>query len=387
MSVPVLDLTRQYRRIETEIQQAVAEVFTSQHFILGKHGKALEQEAALHLGAGHAVGVASGTDALLLGLRVLGLHPGEGVITTPFTFFATAGAIHNAGGRPFFVDVDPETFNLSPRALRRFLDAECVRGEGGRPVHRSTGTTIRVLLPVHLYGLCCDMDALNSLAREWGLLVLEDACQAYGSTYKGRRAGVLGDMAGFSFFPTKNLGGAGDGGLVTTGDPALADALRMWRVHGSRERYVHETIGYNSRLDEVQAAVLRVKLRHVEDWNGERVRVAERYGRALQGIPGVKAPSVPEGYAHIFHQYVIRTAERDALKAFLDGKGIGSMVYYPIPLHLQSCFRFLGYKEGDFPESERAAAEVLALPVFAELSEEEVMEVAQAIRDFHAGRR
>jgi len=387
MSVPVLDLTRQYRRIETEIQQAVAEVFTSQHFILGKHGKALEQEAALHLGADHAVGVASGTDALLLGLRVLGLHPGEGVITTPFTFFATAGAIHNAGGRPFFVDVDPETFNLSPLALRRFLDVECVRGEGGRPVHRSTGTTIRVLLPVHLYGLCCDMDALNSLAREWGLLVLEDACQAYGSTYKGRRAGVLGDMAGFSFFPTKNLGGAGDGGLVTTGDAALAEALRMWRVHGSRERYVHETIGYNSRLDEIQAAVLRVKLRHVDDWNGERVRVAERYGQALEGIPGVKAPSVPEGYAHIYHQYVIRTAERDVLKTFLDGKGIGSMIYYPIPLHLQSCFRFLGYKEGAFPESERAAAEVLALPVFAELREEEVMEVAEAIRDFHAGRR
>ncbi|MEW6758523.1 MAG: DegT/DnrJ/EryC1/StrS family aminotransferase, partial [Acidobacteriota bacterium] len=260
-------------------------------------------------------------------------------------------------------------------------------GEGGRPVHRSTGTTIRVLLPVHLYGLCCDMDALNSLAREWGLLVLEDACQAYGSTYKGRRAGVLGDMAGFSFFPTKNLGGAGDGGLVTTGDAALAEALRMWRVHGSRERYVHETIGYNSRLDEIQAAVLRVKLRHVDDWNGERVRVAERYGQALEGIPGVKAPSVPEGYAHIYHQYVIRTAERDALKTFLDGKGIGSMIYYPIPLHLQSCFRFLGYKEGDFPESERAAAEVLALPVFAELREEEVMEVAEAIRDFHAGRR
>ncbi|MEW5764821.1 MAG: DegT/DnrJ/EryC1/StrS family aminotransferase [Acidobacteriota bacterium] len=387
MSVPVLDLTRQFRRIETEIQQAVAEVFTTQHFILGKHGKALEKEAAEHLGAGHAVGVASGTDALLLGLRVLGLRPGEGVITSPFTFFATAGAIHNAGGRPFFVDVDPETFNLSPRALQRFLEAECHRGEGGRPVHGPTGTVIRVLLPVHLYGLCCDMDALNSLAKDWGLLVLEDACQAYGSSYKGRRAGVLGDMAGFSFFPTKNLGGAGDGGLVTTGDGALAEALRMWRVHGSRERYVHETIGYNSRLDEVQAAVLRVKLRHVDDWNRERARVAERYGQALEGIPGVAVPRAPEGYVHIYHQYVIRTPERDALKAFLDGKGIGSMIYYPIPLHLQSCFRFLGYQEGAFPESEKAAAEVLALPVFAELREEEVQEVAQAIRDFHAGRR
>jgi dTDP-4-amino-4,6-dideoxygalactose transaminase len=387
MSVPVLDLTRQFRRIETEIQQAVAEVFSTQHFILGKHGKALEKEAAGHLGAGEAVGVASGTDALLLGLRVLGLQPGEGVITTPFTFFATAGAIHNAGGRPFFVDVAPDTFNLSPDALRRFLEGECARGEGGRPVHKSTGTAIRVLLPVHLYGLCCDMDALNAVAKDWGLLVLEDACQAYGSLYKGRRAGVLGDMAGFSFFPTKNLGGAGDGGLVTTMDAALADALRMWRVHGSRERYIHETIGYNSRLDEIQAAVLRVKLRHVDEWNGERSRVAEHYGRALADIPGLKTPHVPEGYVHIFHQYVVRTSERDALKAFLDGKGIGSMIYYPIPLHLQTCFRFLGHKEGDFPESERAAAEVLALPVFAELREEEIEEVARAIRDFHSGRR
>lgn len=386
MPVPVLDLPRQYARIRAEVEAALGEVFQTQHFILGRNVSGLEQEVAANLGVAHAVGVASGTDALLLGLRALGLQKGEGVLTSSFTFFATAGAVHNAGGRPFFADIDPATFNLDPAKVRLFLERECRRGPDGLPVHTATGVRIRVLLPVHLYGLCCDMDALNAVAAEHGLKVLEDACQAYGSSYKGRKAGGLGDLAGFSFFPTKNLGGAGDGGILTTGDEPLASRLKVLRVHGSRERYVHEEIGYNSRLDEVQAAVLRVKLRHVDAWNAERARAASRYAEGLSGVPGVVAPGRPEGYVHIYHQYVIRTPRRDELKQVLQDRQIGSMIYYPVPLHLQPCFRFLGLREGDLPLTEEAAREVLALPIFAELSESEVEEVCGAIRAFHAGR-
>ncbi len=386
MGVPFLDLTRQYPSIKAGVERALGEVFTSQHFILGGQGKALEQEVAAHLGVAEAVGVASGTDGLLLGLRALGLKKGEGVLTTSFTFFATAGAIHNAGGVPFFADIDGATFNLAPGHVRRFLETECRPGEDGLPVHLATGATIRVLLPVHLYGLCADMDALNAIAKEHHLKVFEDSCQAYGASYKGRRAGVLGHLSAFSFFPTKNLGGGGDGGMLTTPDPALAGRLRTLRVHGSKERYIHEEIGFNSRLDEVQAAVLRVKLPHVDAWNRQRAKVASWYGEGLSGIAGVQAPVCPDGYAHIYHQYVIRTSRRDDLKAFLAERGIGSMIYYPVPLHQQACFRFLGYREGDLPETERAAAEVLALPVFAELAEAEVAEVCEAIRAFHSGR-
>ena len=386
MPVPFLDLARQYATIRSEVEKAVSEVFSTQHFILGNHGKALEQEVAKHAGVKEAVGVASGTDALLLGLRALGLRKGDGVLTASFTFFATAGAIHNAGGRPFFADIQEDTFNLDPADVRRFLEQECRPGEDGRPVHRDTGIIIRVLLPVHLYGLCCDMDALGALAKEYHLDVLEDACQAYGATYKGRRAGALGRLAGFSFFPTKNLGGAGDGGMLTTDDASLAERLRLIRVHGSKERYIHEEIGYNSRLDELQAAVLRVKLPRVDSWNQERGRVARRYSQGLSGVTGVTTPRAPEGWIHIYHQYVIRTSRRDELKARLADRQIGSMVYYPVPLHLQPCFRFLGYREGDLPQTERAAREVLALPIFAELTEAETAEVCEAVRKFHSGK-
>ena len=386
MGVPVLDLTRQCATIREDVEKALREVFETQHFILGKHGQALEKEVAAHLGAAHAVGCASGTDALLLGLRAMGLKPGEGVLTTSFTFFATAGAIHNAGGRPFFADIDPVTFNLDPAAVARFLEVECAPGAEGLPVHKVTGCTIRVLLPVHLYGLCAHMDALNEIAKRHNLLVFEDSCQAYGASYKGRRAGVLGHLSAFSFFPTKNLGGAGDGGILTTDDGALADHLRMLRVHGSRERYVHEEIGYNSRLDEVQAAVIRVKVPRVDGWNRQRDQVAGWYRKGLAGVPQVAVPAVPEGYTHIYHQYVIRAQRRDDLKAFLQERGVGSMIYYPIPLHVQTCFRFLGYRDGYLPATERAAREVLALPVFAELTQAEVGQVCDAIRDFHTGR-
>lgn len=387
MGVPVLDLTRQYASIREEVEGAVRKVFETQHFILGQNGASLEKECAAHLGAAHAVGCASGTDAILLGLRAIGLRPGEGVLTTSFTFFATAGAIHNAGGHPFFADIDPGTYNLDPSAVKRFLEQECTPGHGGLPVHKVTGRVIRVLMPVHLYGLCADMDALNDLARKHGLQVLEDACQAYGATYKGRRAGTLGHLGAFSFFPTKNLGGAGDGGLLTAGDATLADHLKMLRVHGSKERYVHDEIGYNSRLDELQAAVLRVKLPRVDAWNAQRAQVAGWYGEGLAGLAQVVTPSAPEGYAHIYHQFVIRAERRDELKAFLQERGIGSMIYYPIPLHQQVCFRFLGCREGDLPHTEKAAREVLALPVFSELRHEEVDEVCEGIRAFYSGLR
>ncbi len=386
MPVPFLDLTRQYSQIRAEVEAAVAEVFTTQHFILGPQGKALEQEAAAYLGAGHAVGVASGTDAILLALRCLGLQPGEGVLTSAFTFFATAGAVHNAGGRPFFADIAPDTFNLSPAAVRAFLREECARTDGGLLRHKATGTLIRVLLPVHLYGLPAEMDALGALAKEYGLLLLEDACQSFGAAYRGKRAGVLGDAGTCSFFPTKNLGGAGDGGLVTTNRAEVADRLRRIRVHGSRERYYHDEIGYNSRLDELQAAVLRVKLRRLDGWNARRAAVAAAYNAALEGVGEVRTPRVPDGLTHIYHQYVIRAKERDALKAHLESRGIGCMIYYPVPLHRQNCFLHLGYREGDLPETERAAAEVLALPVMAELSDREVAEVSGAIRDFYTER-
>lgn len=385
MAVPFLDLTRQYARIRAEVEPAVLGVFASQYFILGPHGKALEEETAAYLGTAQCVGCASGTDAILLSARCLGVERGEGVLTTSFTFFATAGAIHNAGGRPFFADIDAQTFNLDPAKVRAFLEGECDRTPAGTR-HRATGTVIKGLLPVHLYGLPADMDPLLAVAKEHGLWVMEDTCQAFGAQYKGRRAGTLGDVGTYSFFPTKNFGGAGDGGLISLHDAALADRLKRVRVHGSRERYYHDEIGYNSRLDEVQAAVLRIKLKVLDAWNAERNRVASWYGAGLAGIPGVVTPAVPEGRTHIYHQYVIRAPRRDALKDYLQGRGIGSMIYYPVPLHQQNCFAGLGYRTGDLPETERAAAEVLALPVFAELAEAEVAQVCDAIRDFYAGR-
>jgi len=386
MAVPFLDLTRQYARIQNEVEPAVLGVLRTQYFILGPHGKTLEQETAAYLGTEQCVGCASGTDALLLSLRCLGLAAGEGVLTSSFTFFATAGAVHNAGGRPFFADIDGPTFNLDPEKVRAFLESDCERAADGRPRHRATGVVIRCLLPVHLYGLPADMDPLLKLAREFGLFVVEDTCQAFGAQYLGRKAGTLGDAGTYSFFPTKNFGGAGDGGLISVHDAEVAERLRRVRVHGSRERYYHDEIGYNSRLDEFQAAVLRVKLNHLDTWNAERNRVAAWYGEGLAGVPGIATPVVPEGRTHIYHQYVIRAERRDALKDFLQTRGIGSMIYYPVPLHQQKCFADLGYRTGDLPATERAAAEVLALPVFAELARTEVDEVCGAIREFYTGR-
>lgn len=385
MAVPILDLRRQYKEIEKEVKEAVLMVFETQHFILGENVAKLEEETEKYLGVKHSIGCASGTDAILLSLRALDLKGGEGVITTSFTFFATAGAIHNAKGRPFFVDIDEKTFNLSSEKLKCFLERECEKVEDG-VVHKSSGTKIKIILPVHLYGLSCDMDEIVQICKSFNLKMVEDSCQAFGSEYKGIKVGNFGNTSAFSFFPTKNLGGAGDGGLITTNNDEVAARLRKLRVHGSEKRYYHDEIGYNSRLDEIQAAVLRVKLKYLDKWNKMRADIAEIYRRELSKIEEIVVPQEVEGRKHIYHQFVIRAKQRDKLKEYLDKNGIGNMIYYPVPLHLQVCFQFLGYKKGDLIETEKAADEVLALPIFAELTEEEIKEVSAKISQFYSGK-
>jgi dTDP-4-amino-4,6-dideoxygalactose transaminase len=369
--IPLLDLTAQYAVIRGEIEEAVRRVFESQQFILGPDVAALEREVADYCGVPCAVGCGSGTDALLLALRALDIGAGDEVLTTPFTFFATAGAIANVGARPVFADIDPRTFNLDPARAREVLKQ--------RP-------HVRAILPVHLYGLCADMDPLLEMACERGIPVIEDAAQAIGAEYRGRRAGSLGAVGCFSFFPTKNLGGAGEGGILTTNDGRLAERLRALRMHGSRVRYFHDEVGTNSRLDTLQAAVLRVKLRYLEAWTERRRALADLYRDTFRrlGTP-VQAPELPPYPArHVYHQFVIRAPHRDRLRQFLASEGIGAEIYYPLPLHRQKCFAHLGYEEGAFPESDRAAREVLALPIYPELSDETVVEVCEAIHRFYA---
>lgn len=386
MAVPILDLKRQYKQIEKEVKESISEIFENQHFILGENGLKLETETSEYLGTKYCVGVASGTDALLLSLRAMNLKEGEGVITTSFTFFATGGAVHNAKGKPFFVDIDPATFNISPAKLSEFLEKECDKAEEG-VIYKKDKTKIRIVLPVHLYGLSCEMDEINSICKEYNLKILEDSCQAFGSEYKGRKVGTFGNASAFSFFPTKNLGGAGDGGLISTGDENLAKRLKKLRVHGSEKRYYHDEIGYNSRLDEIQAAVVRIKLKYLDEWNKKRAKIADLYRKELEKVEEVKTPICPPYSKHIYHQFVIRAKKRNELKAYLDQKNIGSMIYYPVPLHMQVCFDFLGYKRGDLLETEKAADEVLALPIFAELREDEVKEVVREIGNFYSGKK
>ncbi|GIU78242.1 MAG: hypothetical protein KatS3mg005_1480 [Bryobacteraceae bacterium] len=369
--IPLLDLRAQYETIRAEIEDAVRRVFESQQFILGPDVAALEEEVAAYCGVRHAVGCGSGTDALLLALRALDIGPGDEVLTTPFTFFATAGAIANAGARPVFADIDPQTFNLDPVRVRETLERH---------------PRIKALMPVHLFGLCADMDPLLELACQRGIAVIEDAAQAIGAEYKGRRAGGMGAIGCFSFFPTKNLGGAGEGGILTTNDSALADRLRALRVHGSRVRYFHDEVGTNSRLDTLQAAVLRVKLRHLDEWTGRRAELASLYRETLEslGAPVVPPPLPPYPARHVYHQFVIRAPRRDGLRQRLAEDGIGSEVYYPLPLHLQRCFAPLGYAEGAFPVSEAAAREVLALPVYPEMGPAAVRAVCESIARFYS---
>jgi dTDP-4-amino-4,6-dideoxygalactose transaminase len=384
--VPMLDLQRQYATIRTEIHAAIEHVCDTQHFINGEDVAAFEREAAAYLGCDRAIGCASGTDALWLSLQAAGVQPGDSVITTAFSFFASASSIVRAGARPIFVDVNPGTLNLDPDAVQRRIEQ----------VHDAQ---LRAVLPVHLYGQCADMDAFQHIGEQHKLAVVEDAAQAFGALWNGKHAGSLGIAAAFSFYPTKNLSCYGDGGLVSTVDERVAERVSVLRNHGSRQRYYHDEIGWNSRLDSVQAAVLRVKLQHIDQWNAARRHRALTYDRmiAAAGLlnsqrPGheltLAAPvqlleTAPAAH-HIFHQYVIRARHRDRLRQFLSERGVGSEIYYPVPLHLQKCFAYLGYREGDLPVSEKAATEVLALPIFPELTEDEQAFVVQKIAEFYS---
>jgi dTDP-4-amino-4,6-dideoxygalactose transaminase len=376
--VPLLDLHRQYAQIREEALAAIDRVCASQQFILGSEVESLETEVAGYCGASAGVGCASGTDALWLAFACAGLQAGEAVITTPFSFFASASAIVRGGGRPVFVDVDPGTLNLDPAKVQQQLEAEA-------------DYRLRAILPVHLYGQCADMTRLRALANEHGLALIEDAAQAIGAAWKGERAGSLGIAAAFSVYPTKNLSAYGDAGLVTTRDPEIAEHMRRLRNHGSPRRYWHEEIGWNCRMDAIQAAVLRVKLSYIEEWNGKRRERAASYNSLLReaGLVATgRAPiqlldTSPQAH-HVFHQFVIRAERRDPLRKFLADRKIGTEVYYPVPLHLQPCFAYLGYSEGDFPEAERAAREVLALPMFPELTEDEQKWIVSSIAAFYS---
>ena len=364
----------------------IDQVCASQHFILGEHVRAFEEEIASYCAAPSGIGVSSGTDALLLALMALQIGEGDEVITSPFTFFATAGAIARLGGRPVFCDIDPLTFNLSPAAVQAFIDAHCVAGPTGL-LNRATGGRIKALMPVHLYGQAADMDPLMAIAGRYDLKVVEDAAQAIGTEYKGVRVGSIGDVGCFSFFPSKNLGAFGDAGLCTAHDPELVERMRVLRVHGGKPKYFHALIGGNFRIDELQAAVLRVKLKHLDGWTAARQRNAAYYDRAFADAglpPKVRGPFAHPGCRHIFNQYVVRVQDRDALKAFMAAKGVGSEIYYPVPLHLQQCFAYLGHRSGDFPESERAAMETLALPIYPELESAQLVHVVKTIAEFYA---
>jgi dTDP-4-amino-4,6-dideoxygalactose transaminase len=387
MNVPLLDLQAQYVTLRDRIRAAVDEVFETQRFVLGPHGAALEQEIASFCGVPFAVAVASGTDALLLSLKALGVGAGDAVVTVPYTFFATAGAIVNLGARPLFVDIDPSSFNMDPDRVRDLLERECIFDRATRVlVHTSSNATVKAIVPVHLYGQCAEMDEIAALGNRYNLPVVEDSAQALGARYRDSYAGTMGSFGCFSFFPSKNLGGAGDGGMVVTSNPDLAERVRLLHVHGAATRYHHSIVGHNSRLDEIQAAVLRIKLGCLAEWNEAREKHASAYGAEFEeaGLTGMVVPPAPgANRTHIYHQYVIRAAKRDELQSFLKMRGIGTEVYYPIPLHEQECFRCLGYTQGDFPHSSDAARQTLALPVYPELSLDQRRHVVNSIADFY----
>jgi len=374
--VPFFDLAVQVKSIEDEIRSALDEVFQNQQFIMGPKVKVLEETIAQYCQTRYAVGVASGSDALLLSLMALGIGTGDEVLLPPFTFFATAGSVSRLGATPVFVDIDRETYNMDPSSIQEKVTART-----------------KAIIPVHLFGQCADMDPLLKIAKEKKLSVIEDAAQALGAEYKpkagskGRRAGQIGDLGCFSFYPTKNLGAFGDAGMVVTDNPDLAEKVRLLRVHGSQPKYFHKAIGINSRLDTIQAAILLVKFKYLERWTAERQKKAERYQALFQGllssVDGFRLPTVQNQNRHIFHQYVIRVPERDRLRQFLAGEGIGTDIYYPVPLHLQECYSFLKYRRGDLPNSEKASEEVLALPIYPELTDDQQTEVVSRIKAFY----
>ena len=376
MKVPFFDLTAQFKSIEDEIKSALDEVFKSQQFILGPQVQALEEKISQYCRTRYAIGVASGSDALLLSLMAVGIGMGDEVLLSPFTFFATAGSVSRLGAVPVFVDIDLETYNIDPSKIEEKITSKT-----------------KAIIPVHLFGQCADMDPLHQIAKAKKLLVIEDAAQALGAEYKptagseGRRAGQIGDLGCFSFYPTKNLGAFGDAGMVVTNNPDLAEKIRLLRVHGSQPKYFHKTIGINSRLDTLQAAILLVKFKYLEKWTIERQKKAGHYRLLfkdlLSTVKDLTLPAIQYQNRHIFHQYVIRVPERDRLKKFLAEEGIGTDIYYPVSLHLQKCYSFLKYHRGDLPNSEKASEEVLALPIYPELTENEQTMVTDRIKAFY----
>lgn len=377
--VPMLDFSRQFAGIRQEILSAIESVCDSQQFILGPQLASFERDAAAACAAPHAIGCASGTDALWLAMAAAGIGPGDAVVTTPFSFFATVSSILRCGAQPLLADIDPVTFNLSPGAVEEVLQS-------------SAGRAVKAVMPVHLYGQCADWDAFDDLKQRHNLLLIEDAAQAFGAEWNGTPAGALGDLAAFSFYPTKNLSAFGDAGLLTTHSAEYDEHARMLRAHGMRRRYFHDEVGWNSRLDTLQAAVLAVKLRYLPEWNQQRRNRAARYDQLFREA-GLAAGNTGEGIVlpindpratPVFHQYVIRAPRRDALREYLAARQIGSEIYYPLPLHLQTSLASLGYQRGDFPVSETAAEEVLALPLYPELRDDEQQTVVEAITSFYA---
>lgn len=374
--VPFFNLAVQFKSIEEEVKSALDEVFRTQQFILGPQVQVLEETIARYCGTRYAIGVASGSDALLLSLMALGIGTGDEILLPSFTFFATAGCVSRLGAIPVFVDIDPETYNMDPSRIEQKISSKT-----------------KAILPVHLFGQCADMNPLLEIAKEKKLFLIEDAAQALGAEYKpttgedGRRAGQMGDLGCFSFYPTKNLGAFGDAGMVVTNHPDLAEKVRLLRAHGSQPKYFHKWIGINSRLDTIQAAILLVKFKYLEKWTGERQKRAERYRLLFQELPswveGLKLPTAQYQNRHIFHQYVIRVQERDRLRKFLAEEGIGTDIYYPVPLHLQECYAFLKYRRGDLPNSEKASEEVLALAIYPELTEDQQIAVVDRIKAFY----
>lgn len=369
LQFPFLDLKAQYATIRDEVNSAVARVLESQHFIMGPEVKAFEEEVKPQTGCKFVFGCASGSDALLLALMALGVGPGDEVIAPPFTFIATIGAIERLHARTVFVDIDPETFNMAPQKVAKAITPKT-----------------KAIIPVHLFGLSADLDPIIEIAAKHRIAVIEDAAQAIGARYKGKPVGSMGEIGCYSFFPSKNLGGAGDGGLISTNDPGLADKLNVLRQHGSRTKYKYEMVGINSRLDAIQAAILRVKLRHLDSWSEGRRRNADRYRQLFSEFKlndSVKAPIEPKDCRSVYNQFTIRAKKRDALRAHLQGEGIPTEIYYPHSLHTEPAFAHLGCKQGDFPESEKASAEALALPIFPELSDSQLRTVVQSIADFY----
>jgi dTDP-4-amino-4,6-dideoxygalactose transaminase len=380
MKIPFFELNSQFSSIEKEIKYALDEVFKNQQFILGPKVEALEQTIANYCQTQYAIGVASGSDAILLSLMALGIGKGDEVLLPPFTFFATAGSVSRVGAIPVFIDIDPKTFNIDPSKI-------------GEKISSRT----KAIIPVHLFGQCADMNPLLEIAKEKKLFVIEDAAQALGAEYKpqsnsnGLRAGRMGDLGCFSFYPTKNLGAFGDAGMVVTNEPQWAEKVRLLRTHGSQPKYFHKWIGINSRLDAMQAAILLVKFKYLESWTAERQKKAGRYrllfNDFLSSVDGLELPTIQYQNRHIFHQYVIRAPERDRLKRFLMEQGIGTDIYYPLPLHLQECYSFLKYRRGDLPISEKASEDVLALPIYPELTEGQQTMVVEAIKKFYKKER